>query len=336
MFRSTKIRHYVGFMKGRGFDASAVLEGSGIDPAQLKSTAHLVDFAQYQTVVANMIRLSGEQGIGLDVGAATELTDLGIVGHAMMSSGTARDAVELWIRYSNALVGMLLTMHLDEQDSGRWSLTISEIRPTGFLFNFAADELLVLAVRLGSALTRTSIRPASLELSYPAPAHYATYSTYLHCKPRFNCRQTRIQFDVPPLSSALEGSDEEFNAICLQHCNQILQHITNGTSLSARVRSLLLSRMRGLPALEELAAELGMSGRTLRRRLHHEGLTYKQLIQEFRFGLAKEYVGHSHLTAKETAYLLGFKDTNAFRRAFKTWTGCTVHEFHERNSREMP
>jgi hypothetical protein len=73
--------------------------------AQLKNPSCLVDFEQHQAVVANMMRLTGNQGIGLDVGRESELTDFGIVGHAMMSSKTARDALGLWLRYSNALVG---------------------------------------------------------------------------------------------------------------------------------------------------------------------------------------------------------------------------------------
>lgn len=329
MFRPTKIRQYVAFMQQRGYCAADVLEGSGIDAARLRTPAYLVDVPQYESVVANMIRLSGNQGIGLEVGAATELSDFGIVGHAMMTSRTARDAVNLWIRYSNALVGMLVTMHLEESESGSWSLSLSQIRPMGFLFNFAVEELLVMAVSMGGALTRTAIRPVVLELSYPAPSHQAQYERVLHCAPRFNCRQTRIRFEAPSLSVELKGSDEEFNAICLQHCNQMLRQIVSDSPLASRVRSLLLSRMRGIPSVDELAEQLGMSGRSLRRQLRLEGQSYKDLVHRFRVDLAREYLGHSHLTAKETAYLLGFKDTNAFRRAFKLWTGQTIHEFRE-------
>ncbi len=315
-------------MEAHGFGAADVLEGSGIDAEQLRRPGYLLDVLQYQAVVTNMIRLTGNQGIGLEVGAATDLTDFGIVGHAMISSSTARDAIHLWLRYSNALVGMLVTMRLDEHEDA-WSLTLSEIRPMGFLHNFAAEELLVLAVKLGGALTRTRVHPTELELAYPAPAHLSQYEDHLHCTPRFNCRRTRISFDAPKLSLPLRGSDEEFNSICLQHCNQMLKQINGESPIASRVRSLLLGRMQGVPAIDELAIELGLSERTLRRRLQEEGYTYRDLVLGFRVELAKEYLGHSQLTAKETAYLLGFKDSNAFRRAFKLWTGQTIHEFRE-------
>jgi AraC-like DNA-binding protein len=336
VFRPIKIRHYVAFMEARGFSADAVLENSHIDPQQLKHPACLVDFAQYQTVVANMIRLTDNQGIGLEVGNESELTDLGIVGHAMMSSKTARDALDLWLRYSNALVGMLITMRLEEYADGSWSLTLSQIRPTGFLYNFAVEELLVLAVRMGEALARTPFLPSAVELSYPAPTHHAQYAAYLRCEPRFNCRQTRIRFAAPSLSVPLKGADEEFNAICLQHCHQIFRKITTDSPLVSRIHSLVLGRVQGIPGLNELADELGMSPRSLRRHLSMEGHTYTQLINDFRADLAKEYLGASGLTAKETSYLLGFKDTNAFRRAFKSWTGRTIHEFREEIESNSP
>src|SRR5690606_189095 len=105
MFRPNKIRHYVAFMEARGFSPEAVLEGTGLRVTDLKNPGHLVDFTQYQTVVANMFRLTGNQGIGLEVGSECELTDFGIVGYGMMSAPTAREALHLWLRYSNTLVG---------------------------------------------------------------------------------------------------------------------------------------------------------------------------------------------------------------------------------------
>jgi AraC-like DNA-binding protein len=329
MFRPTKIRHYVAFMKSRGFGAAEVLAGSHIEPAQLHNPAHLIDFAAYQTVVANMIRLTGKQGIGLEVGKESELTDFGIVGHAMMSSKTGRDALQLWLRYSNALVGMLITLHLEEHEHGAWSLTISEMRPMGFLYNFGVEEILTIAIKIGEVQTRQPFAPAAIELSYPAPAHHALYMEYLGCVPRFNTGTTRVRFEAPDLEQPIRGSDEEFNAICLQHCSQILRQIAEDSPLVSRIRSLLLSRIKGLPSLQDLARELCMSDRTLRRRLQAEGHSYQNVINEFRMDLAKEYLGTSRMTPKETAYLLGFKDANAFRRAFKAWTGQTIHDFRE-------
>lgn len=329
MFRPVKIRHYVAFMEARGHAAPEVLAGSGLDAEQLQNPACLVDLHQYQAVVANMIRLSGNQGIGFEIGAEAEIADFGIVGHGMMSSRTARDALALWMRYSNSLVGTLLTLELHEHGKGAWSLRIAELRPMGFVYNFVVEEILMIARTIGAALTKKPFIPAAVELSYPAPAHQALYAQQLLCEAHFNCRQTRIRFDEAHLDLPVRGFDEEFNLICLQHCKQIMRQISADSPLASRIRNLLLAKGAGIPGLSAIARELGTSDRTLRRQLQEEGISYKALVNELRKDLAREYLKTSRLTAKETAYLLGFKDTNAFRRAFKVWTGQTIHEFRE-------
>ena len=70
-----------------------------------------------------------------------------------------------------------------------------------------------------------------------------------------------------------------------------------------------------------------MSARTLRRHLQEEGASYQKLVGEFRADLAQEYLRSSSISTKEVAFLLGYNDTNAFRRAFKEWTGTTVQEY---------
>lgn len=327
MFRPIKIRQYVNYMAVRGHAPAAVLEGSGIPVDQLTSPSYLVEFTQYQTVVKNLIRLTGNQAIGFDIGRASELTDLGIVGHAMMSAKTARQALELWIGFSNSLVGMMSSLRLDEEPRGGWSLTITDKLPMGFTYNFAVEEILMIATRLGEALTKEPFMPTSLELSYPAPSHHDLYEKYLGCRPHFNNRRSRVVFSAPQLDVRVRGYDEEFNAICLQHCKQIMRQITSDSPVASRVRSLLLAKAHGIPHVDELAAELNMSSRTLRRHLQEEGMTYKGLVHTLRLDLAQQYLKISRLTVKETAFLLGFKDVNAFRRAFKVWTGHTIHEY---------
>src|SRR5690606_7589785 len=107
---------------------------SGVSAAQLQDPACLFDFTQYQTVVKNLIRLTGNQAIGFEIGRESELADFGVVGYAMMSSRTARDALGLWRSYSNSVAGMMMSLELDEFSDGRWALTISDQLPMGFVF----------------------------------------------------------------------------------------------------------------------------------------------------------------------------------------------------------
>jgi AraC-like DNA-binding protein len=329
VFRPTKIRHYVSYMQQVGYGSEAVLAGSGILAEDIATPTLLIDFAQYRTVVANMIALTGNQGLGLEVGADAEISDLGVVGHAIMSSETPRDALGLWLRYSNALVGQVIRLKVDEHSRGSWSLSIAEATPAGFLYNFCVEEFAMMAIRLGSHVTRLDVMPTRIELNYPEPKHSDRYRELFTCPIHFNAPSTRLLFDGISLSHKMRGYDPELNELCVRHCGNVLRQISLDIPLVARIRARLLAKTTAPPALGELATDLGLSERTLRRRLSQEGYSYLDLVRQFRKELAMEYLRVSRLTAKETAHLLGFKDTNAFRRAFRSWTGKTVHQYQD-------
>jgi len=77
------------------------------------------------------------------------------------------------------------------------------------------------------------------------------------------------------------------------------------------------------PEIEAVARELGLSGRTLQRRIVDDGSTFRQLLLEARQELAREYLNRSHIDVAEVAYLLGYEDSNSFYRAFRTWERTT-------------
>lgn len=88
------------------------------------------------------------------------------------------------------------------------------------------------------------------------------------------------------------------------------------------------------PGLQDVAHELRLSTRTLRRRLTDEGVSFQQLMKEARRELAWHYLLHSSLELNETAYLLGDEDANSFFRAFHDWEGSSPGEW--RSSRTVP
>ncbi len=87
------------------------------------------------------------------------------------------------------------------------------------------------------------------------------------------------------------------------------------------------------PGIEDVARELGLSSRTLQRRLAEDSTTFQQLLQEARRELARHYLLHSSLELNETAYLLGYEDAHSFFRAFHDWEGSTPGDWRARHGR---
>lgn len=107
-----------------------------------------------------------------------------------------------------------------------------------------------------------------------------------------------------------------------------IREIEHRAPVVSRVRDLLLRRSgRELPSLAQVAKELNLSARSIARHLQHAGVRYRDLLVELRLEQVLHLMESRHLTAKEVSYELGFRDVNAFRRAFKKWTGKTFSEY---------
>ena len=333
MFRPLKLRHYLAFTRAIGLKDDEVLEGSEIEVDKLQDVNYLVDSLQSRVVVMNMMRLTENQYLGFEVGRQTELIDLGIVGHAMLSCANARASAGIWVRFSNELLGSLVkTVLIEQENGGCWSLIFTGDEPTKDpVFRFCVEELLMIAGKLGGQLANQQAVATRLQLSY-GPSDPELYSRYIGCLPEFNAKCTKITFSAPSLDVPFRGTDEEFNAICVQHCSQIARQVAGTSPLIGRLRDYLLSQRGGYPGLDEAASSLDTSPRTLRRQLQKHEYTYKRLVNEVRLELAKEYLASGHITPKEVAYLVGFKTADAFRVAFKQWTGVTVGQFQADNS----
>lgn len=327
MFQPVKIRQYLAFMKAKGYSPDDVLSGTRIAHTALSSPDFLMDIDQAKTIVANMIALTGDQGIGLEIGHQTELMDLGIVGYAMMSAQTGREALQYWINYSNSLVGMLVEIALEEKAPDDWALLYKPSLPLGFIYNVCVEELLTMSVRLSAVLTATKSSVDQLELSFPAPAHHALYAQYFNGPIKFNANSTRARFSSPNLDSPLRGNDKNFNLICARQCELMARQVGSHGPIVFKIRNILMRSRGRIPSIQTVAQELSLSARTLRRHLQDEGTSYQKLVGEFRADLAQEYLRSSSISTKEVAFLLGYNDTNAFRRAFVEWTGSTVQEY---------
>ena len=82
----------------------------------------------------------------------------------------------------------------------------------------------------------------------------------------------------------------------------------------------------GHPSLENVANSMGISSRTLQRRLANSGLTFTQVIDEARFVTARQLLA-KHYKLADIAIQLGYADAGSFTRAFERWTGMTPQKY---------
>ena len=311
-------------MQSRGFAPEHVLARSGIDVLRLSDPSYLVELDQHQVVIANMLRLTGQSGLGFDIGMQTLLTDLGIVGYAMSSSTSMGQALGLFVQFSNSPLGFPFKLQLlDIPHGSGWGV---QFHPGGIgpeMFRFFVEEALGMGFCLGPLLMSEQMELEELRLGYPAPPHRQRYEDLFRCPIHFEADCTRAIAKAPHLHAPVRSHDSEMRELCLRQCSMLMQQSVRRGAIGSRLRSAL--RARGtIPSLDEAAASLALSPRSLRRHLRAENTSFQEVLDEFRRDLCCEYLTTGAMSIKEIAYLLGFSEADALRRAFKKWTGHTI------------
>ena len=181
-------------------------------------------------------------------------------------------------------------------------------------------------------ITRQVLTYKSIEFSYPEPENAQIYRDTFGTEIVFDAPVTATNIISPsPDQPNSKVRDPEFYSVCRQYCFQVLRQISENRPVAFKVRQLLLVSAGHIPTVDEAAATLHYSVRTYKRHLQREGVSYKQLVNEFRNDMARRYLrSQPAMPLQKIADLLGYGKVKSLSRAFASWNGISVTEF--RNS----
>lgn len=332
MIRTSSLGKYLRVVKARGIAPSRLLAGTGISRSALSNPDHFVDLEQHDALVLNLMRVTNRPDITFVVGDQFDVADMGVVGYALLSARTVRSAISIWLQYSQSFIGSTLHVSVAEQAQERWSLHIRPMTENADIQRFYIEELLIISCKLFQILAGRSLTVTKLELAYPPPRHVTTYEKWFKCPTVFNARETVLSFSAEPLGldTPVRSNNPELHQLISQYCQTILRATPRTGTLQPRLRSLFLTNSGALPDQGNAAQHLGFSYRTLHRRLSRDGTTYRRLKEDFRRELSLQYLETTTLSLKEISYLLGYSNTSAFGRAFKSW--MRVSPAHHRSA----
>jgi len=178
-------------------------------------------------------------------------------------------------------------------------------------------------LEFGRRGTGQHVSAQSLELS-DAMGNAEALEAYFGCRIRFGGERNRLTLHRRDLDLPFMSFNEEMLEILTPVLDQSLHERQPSLSVADRVKRIMKRSLAGgRPDIQPIARELGMSGRTLQRRLTDENTSFKRLLTEARHEQACEYLTDPSLDIKEIAFLLGYEDLNSFYRAFRQWEGDT-------------
>ncbi len=323
---TNKIAFYLGRMASRGFKAEQVLAGSGLDEERVYGDAFRHDPNQYRVIIHNIIRLTRNPFIGIELGSEFKISDLGVFGYAVLSAANLEQSREIYSRYDSALNDHIISTS-NHMGDGQWYSELTETFPLGDILPFAVEEFVSQTIELASSLTNKPFPILELRLSYPQPDDLTAYKERFKCPMSFDQPHNLVFFDINHINDPISLANESVFKLCEQQCQLLASELDGDSPLSSKIRNTLVEKPGEFPTLEVMAKRLNMGSRTLRRRLVKEDLTYQRILDDTRRDLAIQYLEHTSLPPKKIGYLLGYNCVNNFRRAFKGWTGKKTSDF---------
>lgn len=281
-------------------------------------------FAIWRTVA----EMSPHPGFGLKLGTELRFERSHPVSIAGVCSRTFGDALQRLARYKQLTCPEEIRVQRKAQETSVefFFIEAEEAQP-----DIMVDIGLSWILNVGRRGTDGEINPLRLELTRPVK-HRGLLEKHFGCRVRFNADRDALIFRSSDLDLPFVTHNEELVTAIGTHLDAELKARTASVKIGQQVKNTLRRSLAGKrPILRDVAQELGLSARTLQRRMTDAGITFQHLVEETRRELAHHYLKQRTMELNEAAFLLGFEDANSFFRAFQEWEGTSPGEWRTRH-----
>lgn len=317
----------VGFSRDELVAAAKLDESWLADPdARVPLPAH---FALWQAISA--------RPVGLELGARLGLTGLGVVGYALSHTDSVGSALAFLDR-QRALIHPDAVPRMERFEvEGEARFKYVQLVPPPFArLVEPVDAQAAAAVAMIRAIAGSDVDPVAVRLPRRRPegAEKTPHERFHRCAITWSAPLLEVEFRAAILARPLPRADERLFGYLARRDEALRLSIDHAERTSERVaREIHEGLVHGEPSLGQIGKRLGVSERTLHRRLRDEGTGFQALLDEVRRERAFLLLEDPRLSASEIAGLLGYADASAFFRAFKRWTGETPHAYRKRAER---
>src|SRR2546423_5393580 len=261
------LRALAGIAAEEGIGLGSLLAGSGLEESMLRSPALRVSYRQGAAVIQRALALTGDQHLGLRVGAAQHPTSWGVLGFALMASETMEHAITTGVKYQNLSGAMLVWSAAWEPDGFVVRVELPDPGLDPAVAVFLIEEAFGSAVALTRVTVGPRFAPRRVEFAFPAPTDDELFGRFFGCPVALDAAGNRLVFHPAWARMVLPGRDEIAYVSTLELLDEAMAARRDRQEL---LEVLEVSIAQGLPAGSTLAAQArrpSASERTLRRRL---------------------------------------------------------------------
>jgi AraC-like DNA-binding protein len=308
-----------------GLARDVLLREAKVDERQLRDPDGRISL----DAVARLWRVAAshvaDPAFGLRLGAETSVREWGLVGYAVAHSSTLGSGLNRFAHYSR-VVSDALVVRIDAERDAAWVRL--DVQPALRAFRPAVDARLSALLAACREMTAAPVTPLLVQLSYKQPGDVKEYERFFGAPLEFGALASSFLLRGEDLARRLAMADKTLVGYLETLADQKLASIGSERTLRERVyRALWAELSERTPTLEAVARTLGVSARTLQRQLRQEGTTFAKLLTDLRREMAPALLRDGRHGVAEVAFLLGYEDPSAFRRAFHRWFARSPRSF---------
>ena len=302
-----------------GVDPDPIFDAHGVSAAVLADPDARITGRVAVALWDAAARAAGHPQFGLRTGERAGNGAVNMAGMFLAASATLGEGFRRISQFYRVM-NDAQTIHWEETPTwaGAW-LTVREV-PYG-VPRHATEFAFAWSLVMARTVTGVEITPSLVAFEHDAPADLSEHARILRCPVRFGHHRSEVRFDPAVFELPVRTSDPALVEILESHARSVLARLPARQGLVPRVREAVA---RGLPTgagLDDVAASLHLSARSLQRRLQDEGTTYADVVDEVRRALALDALRDPARGVSEVVFALGFSDASAFHKAFVRWTG---------------
>ncbi|WP_051227179.1 AraC family transcriptional regulator [Oceanospirillum beijerinckii] len=282
----------------------------------------------FSSVLSCLAEASGNPHITLRLAEATQPRMLGSIGFLISTSETLGQALHILEDYLPILFqGAQLELHQHGQDMQLQLLFEAENVEQNVVEYFLACLL-----NWPRWLTGRQIPVSAVEMTFPQPENLTTYRQFFAAEVSFQAERHCIHLPASYLTLPCVDANREMHQLHKEFADSLLSKTGEKKALTAQIRSLirqqLLTQGEAIRR-EQIAQQLGLSLRTLQRKLGELETNFQTLYDQTRQELCLQLIQRGQLSFGEIAFQLGFSNQSAFQKAFKRWMGMAPSQYRQ-------
>ena len=309
-----------------GVPADDFLRAQDVDLARLSEADGRFGSLEFALLQVRAMELTGDAALGLHIAERTHDSAFDLVGHLVSHAPTLREAFGLCARFQRLIADESLVTLGETGTSATMQYQFPRtLEPAD---RMQAEFVVAGFLRLVRVFGGPGVAPQVASFEHSRPEHHREYARAFGDAVRYDQRATALTFDRAVLDRVQLHQHPELFTLLRGHADRALERMTDGARPADQVRRYLLARPPArIPDISTAARDLGLSARSLRRRLATEATSYRTLVRATLDASAGCMLRDPRSSIQETARAMGFSSVSAFHRAFKRWTGMTPAQY---------